>query len=240
MQSARPDLTWQPLYKIGGISAWVFVAMVLVPVILVFTAPVPPTEGRALLVYIADHKAVYLVQLICFVGLGIPALIAFAAMAVALAGVNKGLAAIGGLLGVASEIIALAVGSSPQSLHGGLVLLSNDYASATSDAERDSLVSAANALVAIANGMPWAGILTAAGILVLSWVMLPAGSFGRALAIVGIATGALGIVSEALRPMIGSAYLLYGMLLPVWFGWVGVTLLRVPRRSVDAAASSAS
>lgn len=43
----------------------------------------------------------------------------------------------------------------------------------------------------------------------------------------GLATGVLGVASEALRPMIGSGYLLYGMLLPVWFGWVGWTLLRL-------------
>ena len=37
-------------------------------------------------------------------------------------------------------------------------------------------------------------------------------------------TGALGIVSETLRPLIGPAYLLYGLLLPAWFVMVGVKL----------------
>lgn len=130
MASARPDLSWQPLYRIGGISAVVFVVLVLVPVTLVFVAPVPPTEGRALLEYISAHKAVYLVELVSFVGLAVPALVVFGALAVALAPVNKGLAAIGGLFGIASETIALALGSSPQSLHGGLVVLSDAYAAA--------------------------------------------------------------------------------------------------------------
>ena len=40
----------------------------------------------------------------------------------------------------------------------------------------------------------------------------------------------LGIVSEAFRPMIGPAYLLYGLLLPVWFALVGRTLWRLGRR----------
>jgi hypothetical protein len=96
-----------------------FVLLVMVPVALVFLAPLPPTEGAPLLEYIAEHKAVYLAQLVCFVGLAVPAMIVFVAVAVALKDVNKSVAVIGGLFGVASEIIALALGSSPQSLHGG-------------------------------------------------------------------------------------------------------------------------
>jgi hypothetical protein len=54
--------------------------------------------------------------------------------------------------------------------------------------------------------------------------------FGRVLAVIGVLTGAIGILSEALRPMIGLAYLPYGLLLPAWFVLVGRTLLRLGRR----------
>ena len=232
MACARPDLSWQPLYRIGGISAVVFVVLVLVPVTLVFVAPVPPTEGRALLEYIAAHKAVYLLELVSFVGLAVPALVVFGALAVALATVNKGVAAIGGLFGIASETIALALGSSPQSLHGGLVVLSDSYAVAGSDAQRVGLVSAADALIAATNAVSWAGLLAAAGILVLSLVMWQ-GMFGRALAVVGIVTGVIGLFSEAFRPMIGPAYLIYGLLLPIWFGSVGWKLIRLGKTAHD-------
>lgn len=50
--------------------------------------------------------------------------------------------------------------------------------------------------------------------------------FGRAVAVVGIITGVLGIPSEALRPLLGVGYLPYGLLLPVWFGLVGANLVR--------------
>lgn len=201
--------------------------MVLAPVALVFSAPVPPTEGRALMGYIAANRVVYLVQLVCFVVLAVPALVVLTACAVALAVVGKGVALVGGVFGVASEVVALAVGSSPQSLHGGLILLADAYQVAGSDGERAGLVSAANALIATANAMPWAGVLTAAAILILSLIM-GRSTLGRALAVVGALTGALGLVSEALRPIIGSAYLLYGLLLPLWFGWTGWQLLRLP------------
>ncbi|BEH02273.1 hypothetical protein brsh051_15540 [Brooklawnia propionicigenes] len=224
--SAGPDLSWQPLYRIGGYAALVFVVLVLVPVALVFAAPLPPTQGRAVLEYIAANRAVYLVELVSFVGLAVPALLVFGALAVALSRVNKALAAVGGLFGIVSETIALALGSSPQSLHGGLVVLADSYAVAGTDAERAGLIAAAEALIAATNAVSWGGILTAAGILVLSLVMWQ-GLFGRALAVVGLFAGVLGVVSEALRPLIGPAYLVYGLLLPLWFAWVGWKLLKI-------------
>ncbi len=126
-RSGGPDPTWGSLYKAGGWSALLYVLLVQVPVVLVFVAPLPPTQGAALLEYIAAHKVIYLTELVCFVGLAVPALVVFAALTVALKDANKSIASIGGLFGIASEVIALALGSSPQSLHGGLVLLANAY-----------------------------------------------------------------------------------------------------------------
>jgi hypothetical protein len=226
-RSFRPDASWGLLFKAGGWSAVLFVLLVLVPVALVFLAPVPPTEGAALLEYIAAHQAVYLAELVCFVGLAVPALVAFSAVAVALKDVNKTIAAIGGLFGIASEVIALALGSSPQSLHGGLVVLSNAYQTAGGNADRTRLVGAAEALIAATNAVSWAGILTAAAIVLLSSIMRGTSFFGPVLGTIGIVTGAVGIVSEALRPVIGPAYLLYGLLLPIWFGLVGWKLLHL-------------
>jgi len=225
--SGRPDPTWAPMYRAGGWSALLYVLLVLVPVVLVFAAPLPPTDGAALLAYISDHQLVYLVELVSFVGLAVPALVVFAAVAVALKDVNKSVAAIGGLFGIASETIALALGSSPQSLHGGLVVLSNSYQAAGDDGERASLVSAAEALIAATNAVSWAGILTAAGIAVLSWAMRKAPFFGRAVAVTGLIAGSVGIVAEALRPMIGPAYMVYGILLPLWFALAGWKLLHL-------------
>ena len=83
----------------------------LVPIVLLFVAPVPPVESAALLTYIADHRAVYLTELICFVGLAVPALGVFVAVATALWNTAPPVAALGGLLGVVSETIALALAS---------------------------------------------------------------------------------------------------------------------------------
>ena len=47
------------------------------------------------------------------------------------------------------------------------------------------------------------------------------------MAILEIVTGGLGILLEAIRPMAGLVYGLYGLLLPVWFIAVGIRLFRV-------------
>ena len=227
----RPDMTWALLYRAGGWSARLYVLLVLVPVVLVFAAPLPPTDGAALLEYIGAHKVVYLAELVCFVGLAVPALVVFTAVAVALKGVDKNIAAIGGLFGVASEVIALSLGSSPQSLHGGLVVLSNTYQAAGSAADRAALAGAADALIAATNAVSWAGILTAAAILLLSVLMRKVRFFGPVVGTLGVVAGAAGIVAEALRPMIGPGYMLYGLLLPVWFALVGWKLLHLDRWS---------
>ena len=239
MGSMRPDPSWSPLYRAGGVSAMVFVLLVMLPVVLVFAAPLPLTEGASLLDYIAANKVVYLTELVCFVGLGVPAMVVFLAVGVAVKDVDKNLAAIGGLFGVASEVIALALGSSPQSLHGGLVLLSDSYAAAQTDAQRVSLAGSADTLIAATNAVSWAGILTAAAILVLSIVMRR-GLFGKPIVVLGILTGTVGIVCEAFRPLIGPVYLLYGLALPVWFGMVGWRLLRIAGASARETSSPRS
>jgi hypothetical protein len=190
------------------------------------------------LAYIASHKAVYLVELVCFVGLSVPALLVFASLAVSLKGIDKSLAATGALIGIVSEVLALALNSSPPSLNGTLVYLSDQYAAAASEAQRLALATAAEGSIASANAVASAGILTALAILVLSLAMLR-GPTRRAAAYLGIVTGAAGIVLEALRPAVGMAYAIYGLLLPAWFVVVGVRLHRDGRAEASMKSRSA-
>lgn len=229
---AAPEASLRRLYRAGAWAALVYVVLVLTPLGLLAAVPVPPSSGAAVLAYIGEHRTVYLAELVCFVGLSIPGLVVFAAWAVAMGHLDMGLAILGGLFGVGSEIAALAVGSSPQSLNGGLVLLSDAYQSATTADQRAGLASAADALVATTNAMPWAGVLTASGILVLSLSMWP-GHALRAVAVFGIVAGALGIAAETFRPLIGPLYLVYGLLLPTWFALIGWKLHLLARQGLQ-------
>lgn len=225
----RADASWAALYAIGSVLALAFVIMVLLPIALLVLAPLPPAQGgAAVLRYIALHRAVYLTELVCFVGLSIPAMGVFLAVAMSLKDAERNLALLGGLVGVVSEVLALALSSSPQSLSAGLVYLSDQYAVTAVESQRVALASAAEGFLAMANGVSVVGVLTALGILLLS-IAMRRGDYPRGVAWLGIVAGALGMVSEAFRPLLGGAYAVYGLLLPVWFAAVGIRLLRISR-----------
>jgi hypothetical protein len=222
-----PDPSWRSLYRAGGVSAALYVVLILIPLVLLTTTPQPPLSGgAATLQYIASHKPVYLIELVSFVGLSLPAMAVFLALYVALRQLNKSYAALGTIVAIASEVIALAYNSSPPSLNTGLLYLSDHYMAATTAAQRAAQATAAEGLIAVSNAVNAAGILTALGILILSLVMLK-GVFPKGVAYLGIVTGALGIASEALRDMIGPGYFVYGLLLPIWFLAVGWKLYRL-------------
>lgn len=227
---AAPDPSWRGLYRVGTVSAVLYVVMIILPLVLMFTTPQPPLAGgAATLQYIASYKLVYIIELVSFVGLSLPVMIVFLALYMALKHLNKSYAALGAIIGIASEVIALAYNSSPQSLNPGLVYLSDQYMAATTVAQHAAFASAAESLIAMTNAVNGAGILTALGILLLSLVMLK-GVFHKSAAYMGIATGAIGIVSEVLRNVIGPGYLVYGLLLPIWFLVVGWKLYRLGSR----------
>lgn len=70
------------------------------------------------------------------------------------------------------------------------------------------------------------GVLQTLGLLLIGLVMLR-GTFSPWLARLGVLTGAVGIVCEVLRPVLGGAYAAYGLLLFAWLAWVAVALWRV-------------
>jgi hypothetical protein len=222
--------SWSLLYRVGGLSAFAYMLMILVPLVLLIAARQPPTVGgAAILEYIAANRAVYLAELICFVGLCLPAIAVFLALGVSLAPTARSLAALGAVIGAGSEFMGLALGSSPPSLNGGLMVLSSQYATAI-EPLRSSLATAAEALQANANAISPVGILTALGILLLS-IAMAKGAFSKGTAVLGIVTGALGIPLEAFRDVVGPVYAAYGLLLPVWAIVVGIGLLRLSRAS---------
>src|SRR6266571_2632179 len=226
---AAPDPSWRGLYRVGAVSTVLYVVLIIIPLVLMFTTPQPPLAGgAATLEYIASHKLVYLIELVSFVWLSLPAMVVFLALSMALKHVNKSYVALGALIGMASGVIALALNYSPQSLNMGLLDLSDQYVAATTAAQHAALASAAESLMAMTNAVASAGSLTALGILIVSLVML-GGVFPKGVAYLGIVTGVLGIVSEALRPIIGPGYIVYGLLLPIWFIAVGWKLYRLGR-----------
>jgi hypothetical protein len=224
-----PDPTWRDLYRAGGIAALLATVAYVAALVLTFTVPEAPTSGgAATLEYIAAHRSVYILEQVLWLGPSVLLTVTFLALYPALRHLNKSWAAIGAVLGVVSWAVTLAYpatgGGAP-----ALVYLSDQYAAAATDAERLAFVAAAEGFIAQNYVATLMGVLEAAGVLIVSLVMLK-GRFRRSLIYLGIATGAVGVVCEGLKPLLGLAYITYGLLLFVWLLAIGWTLLRLAPR----------
>jgi hypothetical protein len=143
----------------------------------------------------------------------------------ALKHLNKRYAAIAALVAIVSQVLALA---SPVTGGGALslVYLSDQYVAATTAAQRAAFASAAEGFIALNTIVGAGGILFAIGILIISVVMLK-GVVNKGIAYLGIVTGAIGIISEALRNMLGIGYVVYWIFFVIWFIAIGWKLYRM-------------
>ena len=227
---AGPDPSWHLLYRIGGISAWIFVAMTVAAIALAIATPPPPTAGgTATLSYIAAHRTLYIVYEQLWLVPGLFAMVTYLALYPALKNLEKSLAALGAVLGGSAWALSLAI---PVTTTGApaLVYLSDQFMAAADPARRAVFTTAAETLIAQNRTTVVVGPLMAVGMLIVSIVMLK-GVFPKAVAYLGVATGVLGISAEALRMVFEGFYVFYGVLLPIWMGAVGWNLYRLGRSS---------
>jgi len=220
---------WRGLYRTGGVAAILFVGLLLAALAIDFVAPPPVDGGAATLEFIAANKALYITEQILWIMPSILPVVVFVALFVALAPLGRSSALVATVVGGLPWALLLAV---PVSSRGSLslVYLSDRYVLAKSSAERGVFATAAEAIIAENNTPAIAGLLSPVGIFLISFVMLR-GVMPRAVAWLGLATGALGVLSEALRFAAPEFYGGYGLLLWAWFIAVGVALLRLPAGS---------
>ena len=227
-----PDPSWRRLYRAGAWAAAVYVVMVLTPMVLLATAPLPPSSGAAVLEYIDSHRVVYLVELVCFVGLSVPS-------PGRVHRLGHGAQARRQVHGAHRWAVRRRLRdhrpggrqqpSVPQRRPGRVEyrLPVSDHAPTSAPGWPAPPMPSSRRRTRC----PGPGCLTAAGILVLS-LLAWRGPVPAGVAAFGIVTGAVGIVAESLRPLIDYGYLIYGLLLPTWFiltGWTLHTLARHPR-----------
>lgn len=217
---------WKVLYKVGGLSAWLFVILIVVATVLAIATPPPPTAGgAATLEYIATHRVLYIIHQQLWLVPGMFAALMYLALFPALKRLNISYAILGTVIGGVAWALTLAM---PTTSTGApaLVYLSDQYAATNVPVQRAMFVAAAEGLIALNRTPTAVGILTTVGMLIVSFVMLK-GVFPKWIAYLGIVTGALGIASEALRPVIEGGYGIYGLLLLAWTGAVGWQLYRM-------------
>ena len=97
-----PDPSWRLLYRIGGVSAWIFVAMTVAAIALAIATPAPPTaDGTATLSYISAHRTLYIVEQQLWLVPGVFAMVTYLALYPALKHLDRSLAALGAVVGMA-------------------------------------------------------------------------------------------------------------------------------------------
>jgi Domain of unknown function (DUF4386) len=225
-----PDPSWRLLFRIGAVSAWIFVAMIVAAVALAIATPPPPTAGgTATLSYIGAHRMLYIVEQQLWLVPGVFAMVTYLALYPALTQLDRSLAALGAVVGGSAWALTLAI---PTTTTGApaLVYLSDQFTTAADPARRAVFATAAEALIAQNRTTVVVGPLTTVGMLIVSIVMLK-GVFPKAVAYLGVVTGVLGICAEALRMVFEGFYVIYGVLLPIWMGAVGWNLYRLGRSS---------
>ena len=219
---------WNALYRTGGVAGILFVISGVAALALYVLNPPPVSGGEATLRFIAEYKASYVTQQLLWLVPSLFGLVVFGALLIALLPASPSLATLGFVVGGASWTALLAV---PVTSVGtlSLVSLSDHYASAATPAARSGFAIAAESLIAENNTVWLAGALTPLGILLICLPMIR-GIIPHWIGWLGIGVGALGLLAEVLRFAVPSLYTVYGPLLWVWFGIVGVALWRLPRR----------
>jgi hypothetical protein len=238
--TAAGSQSWRQLYFWAGVSAVAFVALLIVAVVLDAVAPPPIHGGAETLEFIAGHKAVYVAEQLLWTVPNILPVLVFVTLFVALAPLNKSLALMATVIGALPWALFLAV---PVTSRGSMILvnLSDSYANAIGTAGADARLryaAAAEAVIAENNTPAAVGALSALGILLISLTMLQ-GVLPRAVAWLGVAAGAVGVVAEALRFAVPEVYLVYGILMWAWFTAVGIALIRLSRRTPRAGGAAA-
>lgn len=226
--TAGPDPSWKGLYRAGGVAGLLAGVIYIVAMVLIFTTPAPPTAGGVVtLEYIAGHRSLYILKQILWLGPSVLAMVVFLALYPALKQVNRSYAALGAVLGIAAWALSLAW---PTTGEGSpiLVALSDSYAAAPTATERTAFATAAEVLIATEAIPTIIGVLQTVGILIISLVMIK-GVFPKWVAYLGVVTGAIGVVSEALISVLGIVYAIYGVLVIVWFFVIGWQLYRLER-----------
>lgn len=223
-EATVPDPSWAGMYRAGGVSAilYILIGIVLPALMIAVWGYDFELQGGAFLAFIAANKLWFTVFQTMVLGASVLAPVVFAAMFLALKGVDKGLAALGAILASTMQILFAAY--YPVLL--GLVYLGDRYAAAPAS-ERAVFATAAEALVA-QNGAfnPLYEGVFAVSILILSLAMLK-GVFPKWLGYLGIVTCAAAFVGLALWPVVGIAYFWWWLPFSVWFVAIGVKLIRL-------------
>jgi hypothetical protein len=226
------DPDGKSLYRVGGISAIVLGVAYIIIIPLYVYAGAPPSGGAAWVKYAAGKTTVW------WIILGLSVLTDFLFVPVALSlyfalkGVNRDAMLIATSFVGLFIVLDLAV-TWPN--YASLIILSGNYAAATTDTQRAAYVAAAEYASAVLTSTlegVYSILVLSVGILMVGVVMLK-GIFNKSTAYLGLVTGILGIISVA-GPLVLStlsvAIIIASVVTTIWVLFVGCRLYRLSLR----------
>lgn len=226
------DSKWKDLYKIGGIAATLSAVLLLIEII-VFTIWPQPSNVIGYFTLLQDNKLIglidfYLLEFFAYI-LFLPM---FLALYVALRRFNESYSIIAIFFAILGIAIFLATNNS-----FSMLLLSNQYMIATTEAQKSLLLAAGQAMLINTGQRAFGGfntglmLISIAGI-ILSVVMLDSNNFSRKTAYMGILAFAISL-AEYVRMIIFPSELtllliiavMSGIFLLIWLIMVGRSLI---------------
>jgi len=225
-----PDPNWGGLYKAGGISAILYVTfgLILPAIIFLTTSYDASMNGEEALQFIGSHRLWWIVVQNMTLMPSFFAIIAFVSLFAAIKHIYKGFAAVGAAAAIVSQTLFLMYLPVVQ----GMLYMSDRYAEATLDTEREMLAVAAEALVAQNSATSYIEIVFGVGVLLISIVMLK-GVFHKGIAYLGIAAFAASVIGMALQPIFGIGYFWWWFVFMIWFIAVGWQLYGFGKSTQD-------
>ena len=218
--AAHADESW--LFRVGGLAALAIGIAYIVIIALYAFVGAPPVGAEARLDYLVGKTTAWW----AIVGVSVLTNFLYVPVAlslyVALSGVNR----FAMLMGVAFiGLFVILENAVNWTSYGSLILLSERYASATSESQRAIVLAAATYASAVLESplaAVWAIGTLSFAFLVIAIVMLK-GVFSKLTAYVGIVTGVFGIAAVA---GVGIAVILNAVAATIWLFLVGFRLYR--------------
>lgn len=190
------DPTSVALYRLGAASGLAAVAFALAQIAIevvgwgVAGTPVPGTV-EAWFALLQTNRLLGLTEL---TGLQIPLFVLLVPLFLALHAALKVTRPAPTLLATAFGLVGIGIYLASNTALA-MLSLSDQWAAATTDAQRSTLVAAGQAMLALYEGpgLDAGVLLVMLATLILSWIMLKSGAFGRPTAGMGIAAGVIGL-----------------------------------------------
>lgn len=215
--------TWQTLHRVGGVTALAVLVLIPIQMVVFFLWPPPSSvigwftlfQDNAL-VGLLDMDLLLIVDYLLLIGV-------FSALWASLRKANESLMAIALILQLVATASYLASTAAFEMLS-----LSNQYATATTDAERSLFLAAGQAMLVTWQGTAFdvSYVLSALAVLIVSAVMLRSHLFSKVTGYVGLSAGVLMLVPPT-AGFIGVIFSLLSLVpLVIWLALVARRLLR--------------